>query len=158
MLVMRDARTEDDYSLVRELFLEYASSLGFDLAFQDFDEEVGALPGAYAPPSGRVIIAELGGHPAGCVALRPLGDCVCEMKRLYVRPAFRGTGIGRALAEAIIDAARAGGYSRVRLDTAASMTEARSLYQSLGFREIAPYRHNPLEGALFFELDLDARR
>ncbi len=139
---------------VATLFREYASSLPFDLTFQSFDEELAALPGEYAPPRGALIVATLNGDAAGCVALRPLDASVCEMKRLYVRPTARGTGAGRALAEAVITAARAAGYSHMRLDTTPEMNAAHALYSSLGFYEIAPYRHNPIAGTRYLELAL----
>jgi len=135
------------------LFLEYAQSLGFSLCFQGFDKELAELPGDYAPPNGRLLLAEYEGQMAGCVALHKLEDAICEMKRLYIRPQFRGLKIGRALAESIIAEARGIGYRRMRLDTVAPlMANAVSLYRQLGFQEIAPYRTNPIEGALYMEL------
>jgi ribosomal protein S18 acetylase RimI-like enzyme len=139
---------------IRVLLREYTDSLGIDLSFQDFENEWPNLPGDYAPPSGRLLLATCESQPAGCVALRQWSADTCEMKRLYVRPAFRGRGIGRSLAAAVIDDARKMGYLRMRLDTLASMTEANALYRSLGFRPIRPYRHNPIPGALFLELGL----
>lgn len=149
------ARSEQDLVEARRLFLEYASSLGFDLSFQSFEHEVASLPGEYSTPRGCILLASEDREVAGCVALRPLeGKGICEMKRLYVRPRFRGRGLGRALAMAIVQEARQAGYKRMRLDTVPSMPEAVALYRSLGFREIEPYRHNPIPGALFFELAL----
>ena len=140
--------------LVRRLFREYARFLGHDLSFQDFDAELAGLPGSYAPPGGALLIARVRGKPAGCVAVRRQEAGVCEMKRLYVRPAFRGRGVGRALAEAVMDEAVRLGYRRMRLDTIATMNEAVSLYRSLGFREIPAYYHNPIPGARYFQLEL----
>lgn len=140
---------------VRALFLEYAQSLGFSLCFQGFDEELRALPGIYAPPRGRLLLATEDGSPAGCVGLHEWDGPAAEMKRLYVRPAFRGHGLGRALTEAALSEARALGYRSVRLDTIPSlMQSAIALYRELGFREIPPYRENPIPGALYFELHL----
>ena len=139
-----------DVSIARELFLEYARSLGVDLAFQDFEREVATLPGDYDP----ILIAHWNGEVAGCVALHALERGVCEMKRLYVRPDFRGHAIGRALADAIIGEAKRRGYRRMRLDTLPSMRDAMRLYESLGFTDIEPYRFNPIAGSRLLELDL----
>jgi putative acetyltransferase len=140
---------------VRVLFREYAESLDFDLCFQDFEQELADLPGPYAPPSGCLLLATVTGEPAGCVALRRLADGVCEMKRLYVRRRYRGTGLGRSLAEQVIRAATRLGYQTMRLDTIPSvMGSAVALYRALGFRDIPAYCFNPIPGALFMELRL----
>ena len=141
-----------DLEQVRELFGEYERSLPFDLSFQNFQDELATLPGRYAPSTGRLLLAKCAGKPAGCVALRQIGDGICEMKRLFVRPAFRGRGIGKALARAIVEEGRRIGYKHMRLDTA--MEPAKSLYKSLGFREIPPYQQVPVEGVVFMELEL----
>lgn len=155
MLDLRQAETEADLRDARALFEEYAASLGFDLGFQDFAAELAGLPGAYAPPRGRLLLAFHDGRLAGCIALRELEEGICEMKRLYVRPDFRALGAGRVLAEAIIEEAREIGYARMRLDTVPAMERARALYRVLGFREIPPYRFNPVPGTAFMELRLD---
>ncbi len=147
------ARTEEHIGAVRALFSEYAAFLGFDLGFQGFAEEFAGLPGEYAPPGGCLLLALSDGRAAGCVALRRIDDRACEMKRLYVAPAHRGKGIGKALALAVIEEARQAGYSRMRLDTVPALVEAIALYRSLGFREIPPYRYNPISGATFWELN-----
>jgi putative acetyltransferase len=154
MSVIRAAASKADWVEARRLFEEYAASLGFDLSFQDFDRELASLPGEYAPPRGAILLAEDDSGAAGCVALRPLADGACEMKRLYVRPAHRGTGLGKRLAEAVLAEARARGYRRMRLDTVPGMEAAIALYRALGFQEIKPYRLNPIPGALFMEREL----
>lgn len=147
-------QTPEHYELIRRLFLQYAGTLGFDLEFQNFNQELATLPGEYAPPHGCLLLGEDSGHWAGCVALRGLEDFICEMKRLYVIPKFRGQGIGRILAQAIIKEAREKGYIKMRLDTIESMQAARALYSSLGFYTIEPYRYNPIVGASYMELEL----
>jgi putative acetyltransferase len=139
----------------RELFQEYAQSLGVNLCFQNFEQELARLPGHYAPPDGRLLLAEYDGQMAGCVALHKWEDGICEMKRLYLRPSFRGKGLGRVIAEKIIAEARSIGYQRMRLDTIGPlMKDAVEMYRKLGFREIAPYRPNPIAGAIYMELQL----
>ena len=154
-LTLRQAESPAQITQARELFLEYADSLGFSLCFQSFDQELATLPGDYAPPDGRLLIAEYRGQLAGCVALHKLEPEICEMKRLYLRPQLRGRGVGRALAEAVIAEARAIGYRKMRLDTVEPvMPNAVAMYRRLGFVEIDPYRANPIAGALYMELGL----
>ncbi len=155
MATIISVTSKEQVDSVHQLFTEYAASLGFDLCFQGFDKELAELPGDYSPPDGRLLLAFYETQLAGCVALRGLTQGVCEMKRLFVRPAFRGKGIGRQLALAVLKEAQQIGYARMRLDTLPSMAEAIKLYHSLGFKSIEPYRHNPKEGALFMELLLE---
>jgi len=157
--LIRSAESAADVAAARALFEEYAAALDVDLCFQGFADELASLPGAYAPPRGRLLLAGAPSAPIGCVALRPLpadapATATCEIKRLYVRPAARGTGLGAALARAILAEARAIGYREARLDTLASMTAAQALYASLGFRECAAYYHNPLGGTVYMALAL----
>ena len=148
----------EHYAQLRAIFMEYARSLKVDLCFQNFAQELQELPGDYAQPRGTLRLALVGGEVAGCCALRPLDTVdyanAAEMKRLYVRPAFRGFGLGRQLTEDILDAARQGGYSTVLLDTLDDMESARALYEDLGFEEIPPYYYNPLEGAHYLKVAL----
>ena len=149
------ATTDEHIESARTLFEEYAASLGFSLCFQNFDKELQNLPGDYAPPNGRLLLATEDDQLAGCIGLRKLSDGVCEMKRLFVRPEHRATGLGRALVDSIIGEARNLGYTQMRLDTIpGKMDKAISLYQSIGFVEIGPYCQNPVEGAKFMELKL----
>ncbi|MEF7617518.1 GNAT family N-acetyltransferase [Aquincola sp. MAHUQ-54] len=154
MIEIRPARLPEDLPVVRTLFREYAAGLGVDISFQGFEDELAALPGKYAAPEGRLLLAWRGSEVLGCVALRPLGDGRSEMKRLFVRPAARGLRLGRLLAERICGEARDAGYSHVCLDTLPRLAEAVSLYRSMGFQPTAPYVFNPLEGVLFMALDL----
>lgn len=154
MLNYVQAQFDNDLEVVRALFREYALSLGIDLGFQDFGRELAELPSGYAPPEGRLILAYQGEQILGFVGLRKFSNGICEMKRLYVRPRFRGKGIGRGLAEAVIEEARKISYERVRLDTLPWMYEAIALYRSLGFKEIEPYRLNPVKDARFMEFAL----
>jgi ribosomal protein S18 acetylase RimI-like enzyme len=151
---IRHAAFPRDASEVRTLFQEYADGLGVDLAFQGFDDEVAALPGKYATPEGRVLLAWHDDVAVGCIALRRIDGSVCEMKRLYVRPQARGESLGRRLVERLCEEARNAGYSRMCLDTLASMGPAQKLYESMGFKPIAPYVYNPLPGTKFLSLDL----
>jgi len=155
-LAIFQAESAAQLAEVRALFREYAGSLNFSLQFQNFDRELAELPGDYAPPEGRLLLADLRGDTAGCVALHQWKPGICEMKRLYLRPQFRGKGLGRILSEAVISEARKIGYRRMRLDTVEPvMADAVAMYRKLGFRAIAPYRENPMPGTLYLELDLE---
>jgi len=154
MMTLREPSSFADLAVVRLLFEEYRATLGIDLCFQGFDEELASLPGDYGRPRGRLWIAMMGGEAAGCMGLRPFGDGDCEMKRLYVRPAHRGKGIGRRLAVTAVDVAKELRYRRMYLDTLAAMTEATTLYRSLGFKETDSYTYNPLPDVLYFVLEL----
>lgn len=154
MLEIVDAHEPPLLDDVRALFAEYAASLPFDLGFQGFGDELAGLPGDYAPPRGRLLVARTAERSVGCVALRPLEDDTAEMKRLWVRPAARGTGAGRALVQRVVAEGRALRYARLRLDTTPGMETAQSLYRSLGFTEIEPYRPNPVPGTTYLELVL----
>jgi ribosomal protein S18 acetylase RimI-like enzyme len=155
-MLITSANLPTDLPAITQLFRAYAASLPIDLGYQGFDGELAALPGKYAPPTGALLIArDDNGAALGCVAMRPLDEAgVCEMKRLYVAPAGRGRGLGRALAQAIIEAARAAGYREMRLDTLASMSEAQALYRALGFSEIGAYYDTPIENTVFMSLKL----
>ena len=155
MLRLTQATTASDIQQARELFQEYESSLKISLCFQNFEQELANLPGDYAPPRGRLLLAREFDELMGCIALRPLGPTTCEMKRLFVRAEYRDRGLGRVLVEAIIEEARKIGYTHMRLDTIADrMERAIALYRSIGFVEIPPYRQNPVDTATFMELDL----
>jgi ribosomal protein S18 acetylase RimI-like enzyme len=155
VLTFAQAESPTQLAQARELFLEYAQSLGFSLCFQNFDKELAGLPGDYRPPNGCLLLAHYEARLAGCVALHKLESGICEMKRLYLRPQFRGLGLGRALADRTIAEARLIGYERMRLDTVEPvMKDAVAMYRKLGFKEIAPYRPNPIAGAMYMELEL----
>jgi ribosomal protein S18 acetylase RimI-like enzyme len=149
-----NVQSADQIEMIRTLFLEYAQSLDFNLCFQSFDEELASLPGKYAEPEGKLLIAIVDDQPAGCIAMRKLDNETCEMKRLWVQPPFRGRGIGEALVRSVMALAKPN-YKKMRLDTvASSMASAVKLYKALGFHEIKPYTHNPVTGAMFMECDL----
>jgi ribosomal protein S18 acetylase RimI-like enzyme len=158
MIKIVEANTKELVENAKELIREYAKSLEFDLEFQDFDKEIENFPGQYAFPRGCLYVALDENQPIGCVALRDLGQGICEMKRLYVKPCFRGLKAGKLLAEVVIKAAMDMGYDYMRLDTVPSMKHANMLYNNLGFKQIAPYRFNPIEGATFFELNLKDKK
>jgi len=155
------AQSSADIATARVLMREYAAFLGADLSFQDFEKELAGLPGKYAPPTGALFLAHVqtgtgGAEPAGCVALRKLSPGICEMKRLFVRPEYRGLRIGRLLADRIVEEAKGLGYGKMRLDTLDRLQSAVTLYRSMGFRQIPPYCRNPLPGAMFWEKTLEA--
>jgi GNAT superfamily N-acetyltransferase len=152
MLIIDNVKTPEHIEIARSLFREYADSLGFDLSFQNFEQELADLPGHYAPPGGRLYLAFECKRPAGCIALRKISDDDCEMKRFYVCPLFRGKGVGKKLATLVIGEARQIGYKRMLLDTVPAMKRAITLYRALGFKPIPPYRENPVPGATFLEL------
>jgi len=152
-----DGHAEDSIGVVRELFLEYAGWLDVDLCFQDFEVELATLPGKYAPPAGAILLAQVHGAVAGCVAMRRLDLTVCEMKRLWVRKAFRHCGLGKLLIEAIVERAREAGYVRLRLDTLPQMKTAHGLYREMNFYEVPAYYNNPVPGAIFLEKELAPR-
>jgi GNAT superfamily N-acetyltransferase len=156
MFAIRRAATVEEFEIARHLFREYQRGLGVDLCFQSFDRELETLPEMYGRPRGALFLAtrSVDGGTVGCVGLRPIAPGVCEMKRLYVREAARGHGLGRRLVDALLAEARKLGYERMRLDTLATMTAARALYASLGFREIPPYNDHPIEGTSFLEMTL----
>ena len=154
MIEIRPAQGPDDFATARRLFQEYAATLGIDLDFQGFAAEVAQLPGKYAPPAGRLLLAWLGSEAVGCIALRAIDARSCEMKRLYVQPRARGTQLGRQLALRICQEARDAGYARICLDTLPSMAAAQGLYATLGFVPIAPYVFNPVAGTQFLALEL----
>lgn len=154
MIEIVDGSGPGEIAEVRALLVEYQASLDVDLGFQGFEREVAGLPGSYAPPSGRLLLARAEGRVCGCVALQPISADVCEMKRLYVRPGCRGSGLGRLLAARLLDEARTIGYRTICLDTLPSMTRAAAMYEALGFEEIPPYRHNPVPGSRFMALSL----
>jgi ribosomal protein S18 acetylase RimI-like enzyme len=153
-MIVEEAMKDEEIAVARGLVVEMTDALGINLDFQNLDAEIANFPGEYAPPFGCLLLARDGEDAAGCVALRRLDGKVCEMKRMYVRPKFRGRGVGQLLAVKIVERGRELGYEKMRLDTLPSMIEAAALYRSLGFREIEPYRFNPVEGTLFMELEL----
>jgi ribosomal protein S18 acetylase RimI-like enzyme len=154
VLTVKEVQSSPDIATARELFVEYQHGLGVDLCFQSFDEELKALQGRYARPTGRLLLASHGELAVGVVAMRGLNGADCEMKRLYVRPEGRGLGVARLLTARLIDEARVSGYRRILLDTLPDMTQAQALYRSIGFSEIAPYCENPTSGTLYMALDL----
>lgn len=151
---IQPVQTKVEIDLIRHLFREYQTFLDVDLCFQGFEKELAGLPGKYSPPDGELLLGLIDEQAVGCVALRKLEDGICEMKRLYVQPNARGTGLGKKLVVEIISCARQRGYALMRLDTLDTLTEAMSLYRSFGFRQVEPYYDNPLPGAVYWELEL----
>ncbi|PKK83023.1 MAG: GNAT family N-acetyltransferase [candidate division Zixibacteria bacterium HGW-Zixibacteria-1] len=154
MLTIVESYDKESLETAKLLIAEYAEFLGFDLNFQDFAEEMESFPGKYAPPGGCLLLARDGDRIAGCIALRKMDNDTCEMKRLFVRPEFRGHGAGRRLAEELLARAREIGYKKMRLDTVPQLASAIALYEIIGFYDIEPYYHNPVPGARFMELEL----
>ena len=154
MVELTQANSEVHFAQIKELFIEYANSLDFDLCFQQFDKEISGFPGEYSAPDGCLILAKSNNYAVGCVGLRKVSAHICEMKRLYVKPRYRGNKIGEKLVELIIDCARQRGYRFMRLDTISTMNRAITLYYKFGFKEIEPYRHNPIQGAKYMELKI----
>jgi putative acetyltransferase len=156
---VRVAQAASELAAIRQLFIDYQAELGIDLAFQGFEQELDSLPGEYAEPAGTLLLATVDGAPAGCCAFRPFHDSdylnACEMKRLFVRRAYRGFGLGRLLVEQCMARARMAGYTTMLLDTLSDMEAARALYEDVGFVEVAPYYHNPLPGAHYLKADLE---
>jgi len=155
MINYKISRTEQDFADAKDLFLEYANSLNFELCFQNFEKEISDLPAQYSEPTGCIILCYEDNKPIGCVGLRKFAEGICEMKRLYLKNEARGKGIGRALAEKIIGKANERGYKKMQLDTIETMKEAISLYKSMGFKEISPYRFNPIKGVVYMELEIN---
>ena len=156
-LVIRSANCPNDLEIICDLFREYQQALGVDLGFQDFDSELAHLPGDYSPPRGCLLLALIDNKPVGCAALRPIDDQIGELKRLYVKQEYRSVGAGRRLTEAVICIAKEIGYGQIYLDTLPTMIGAQKLYESLGFMDIEPYRHNPISGSRFLGLDLNSK-
>jgi putative acetyltransferase len=154
MIKYKFSKSDKDFADAKDLFVEYANSLNFELCFQNFEEEISNLPAQYSEPTGCIILCYENDKSIGCVGLRKFAEDVCEMKRLYLRKEARGKGIGRVLANIIIEKARELGYKKMQLDTIETMKEAIALYKSMGFKEIKPYRYNPLDSVLYMELDL----
>jgi putative acetyltransferase len=153
----RISKSEKDFDEAKQLFIEYKNTLNFDLCFQKFDEEISDLPAQYSEPTGCIILCIENDNPIGCVGLRKFKEGVCEMKRLYLRPEARGKGIGRVLANKIVDKAKELGYKKMQLDTIETMKEAIALYKSMGFKEIKPYRYNPLDKVIYMELEFEQK-